>query len=70
MNQIIEDVLKLGTPTQNNAVKCAAFYRAILSAQNDLNDLDSEDCLKKPLSAIPDKRQVVGNIVFHRREGH
>ena len=48
VNQILEDVVKLVTPTSNDPVKCSEFHRAILSAVNDLADFESEDCLKNP----------------------
>ena len=48
INQIIEDVLEIQTPNVHDPVKCAVFYRSILSAVNDLADFKSEECLKNP----------------------
>ena len=47
INHILEDVANLQNPL-SDPLKCADFYRAILSALNDLNDLDSSECLTNP----------------------
>ena len=41
INHILEDVANLQNPL-SDPLKCADFYRAILSALNDLNDLDKQ----------------------------
>ena len=48
INQIIDDVMEMLTPASTDPGKCATFYRAILSAVNDLSDFNSEECLKNP----------------------
>ena len=48
INQIIDDVMEMPTPASTDPGKCATFYRAMLSAVNDLSDFNSEECLKNP----------------------
>ena len=46
ITEILEEVSKILAPNNHDAVKCAAFHRNILSAVNDLSDLDSENTLQ------------------------
>ena len=47
VNRILEEVFDMPTPT-NSPTQLAEFFRAILSAVNDLAELGSESCLKNP----------------------
>ena len=48
ITQILEDVMKVPTPSAQDSARCATFYHSVLCAVNDLSDLESENCLKNP----------------------
>ena len=48
INKVLDEVLTMRNPRDNSPTEQAAFFRGILSAVNDLAELESEQCLKNP----------------------
>ena len=59
ITQILENVMKLPTPSAQDSARCATFYRSVLCAGNDISNLERK-------TALASKGQVVGNYTLTR----